>query len=55
LSIATWYICAIGRRVQFHFFPRVVEITTPLSLPVIMRFGSLGSAHMSWLSPAQST
>jgi hypothetical protein len=53
LSVATWYICPIGRRVRFHCFPRVVEIETPPSLPIIMRRGSFGSDHMSWLSPPQ--
>ncbi len=33
--------------------PRVVLIMTPPSLPIIMRSGLVGSAHMSWLSPPQ--
>src|SRR5579863_199940 len=47
VSVATWYIWAIGRRSHAHFLPRVVEMETPMSEPIIMRLGFIGSAHMS--------
>ncbi len=43
----------MGNRTEPHCRPRVVEICTPPSLPIIIRRGSFGSAHMSWLSPPQ--
>src|ERR1700687_774892 len=47
VSVATWYIWAIGSRTHDHFLPRVVEMDTTPSEPIIMRPGSVGSAHMS--------
>src|SRR5687767_793406 len=51
LSVVTWYIWAIGSCARDHVCPRVVEIDTPPSLPMIIRFAFVGSIHMSWLSP----
>ena len=51
VSVATWYICPMGRRIVFHSRPCVVVIMTPRSLPIMMRSLFVGSTHMSWLSP----
>ena len=53
MSVVTWYICPIGSRTELHSRPRVVVNITPPSLPIIIREGCFGSAHMSWLSPPQ--